>query len=60
MKRTFQPKKLRRIRKFGFRARMSSKGGQKVLSRRRQTGRKFLTVSEEFKLLRKKPLDSIR
>ncbi len=39
MKRTFQPSKIRRARKHGFRARMASVGGRKVISARRAKGR---------------------
>lgn len=42
MKRTWQPKRKKRLKKHGFLARMRTKGGQKVIKRRRLKGRKKL------------------
>ncbi len=42
MKRTLQPSQKRRVRQFGFLARMATKNGRAIISRRRRAGRKRL------------------
>jgi large subunit ribosomal protein L34 len=60
MKRTWQPKKIKRLRKHGFLGLMATADGRNIIKRRRARGRTQLSVSDEMRKLAKKPKHTLR
>ena len=54
MKRTYQPKRIPRLREHGFMKRMVTKSGRAILASRRKKGRWKLTVADEGKFTQNK------
>lgn len=59
-KRTYQPHTLHSLKKLGFRARMKTVGGRRVVKNRISIGRKIVTKSDEYRLKQKTPNSRIR
>ena len=53
-KRTYQPKRIPRLREHGFRKRMHTKNGRAIIYARRRKGRHALTVADEGKFTQNK------
>ncbi len=53
-KRTYQPKRIPRLREHGFLKRMATKSGRSILAHRRKKGRHKLTVADEGKFTQNK------